>query len=96
MTKIINNYDGLSQAEVDYIKKDAEGMNFDFIRYADDLTVTISPHTPSESDTVAWEFDVLIEGTSDTDERGNGSFGYAYTKELLQHGMELLELQDLL
>lgn len=81
MATVINNY-GLTEAEVAFIKQDAEGMDFDFIRYADELTVTISAHEPSESENFKAEFDVLIEGVSDH-ERGNGYFGYSYTRELL-------------
>lgn len=87
MAKIIDNY-GLTEAEQAFIKQDAEEMDFDFIRYADDVTVYISKHEPAEGETWHPEFDVLIEGTSECDERGNGYFGYGYTRELLAEKME--------
>ena len=88
MATIVNNY-GLTEAEVAFIKQNAEGMTFDFIHYADDLTVTISAHKPREGETWDPEFDVLIEGTSEEDERGNGYFGYSYTRELLAAEMAI-------
>lgn len=82
MATIIDHF-GLTEAEQAYIKQDAEDMTVDFIRYADELTVYVSAHQPCEGETWAPEFDVLIEGTSEDDERGNGYFGYSYTRELL-------------
>lgn len=87
MAKIIDNY-GLTEAEQAFIKQDAEEMDFDFIRYADEVTVTISKHEPAEGETWHPEFDVLIEGTSECDERGNGYLGYGFTRELLAEKME--------
>lgn len=85
MAKIVDNY-GLTEVELAFIKQDAEEMSFDFIRYADEVTVTISRHEPAEGETWHPEFDVLVEGTSE-DERGNGYFGYGYTRELLAEKM---------
>jgi len=87
MAKIIDNY-GLTEAEQAFIKQEAEEMDFDFIRYADEITVAISKHEPAEGETWHPEFDVLIEGTSEHDERGNGYYGYGYTRELLAEKME--------
>ena len=84
---IVDNYGLLSEAEVAFIKQDAEEMDFDFIRYADEVTVYISRHEPAEGETWHPEFDVLIEGTSEEDERGNGYFGYDCTHELLLEKM---------
>jgi len=86
MVKVIDNY-GLTEAEQTFIKQDAEEMDFDFIRYADDVIVTISKHTSAEGEAWHPEFDVLIDGTSEHDERGNGYFGYAFTRELLAEKM---------
>lgn len=83
MAKVVDNYGLLSEAEVTFIKQNAESMDFDFIRYADELTVYISKHELAEGETWHPEFDVLIEGSSEDDERGNGYFGYGYTHKLL-------------
>lgn len=88
MAKVVDNYGLLSEAEVAFIKQDAEEMDFDFIRYADEVTVYISRHEPAEGETWRPEFDVLIEGTSEEDERGNGYFGYDYTRSLLADKMK--------
>jgi len=87
MANVVNNY-GLNESEVAFIKQEAEEMDFDFIRYADEVTVTISAHEPCEGETWHPEFDVLIEGASEDDERGNGYFGYSYTRKLLADKME--------
>ena len=85
MVNIVDKY-GLSEKEALFIAQDA--MDFDFISHADDVTVTISTHEPCDGETWHPEFDVKIEGTSESDERSNGYFGYSYTRELLRTKME--------
>lgn len=86
MAKVIDNF-GMTETEQAFIKQDAEKMDFDFIRYADEVTVYITAHEPADGETWHPEFDVLIEGTSEHDERGNGYFGYGFTRELLAEKM---------
>ena len=88
MTKVIDNYGKLSQEEVAFIVADAESMDFEFVRYADEIEVTIQSHKPTKGEAWIPEFDVLIEGTSEDDERGEGYFFYSASKSWLKEKME--------
>jgi len=79
---------GLNESELAHIEAKVEEMDFDFIRFADKVEVTIKPHAPCGGEMWHPEFDVLIEGSSDDDQRGNGYFGYSSKRSLLQGEIE--------
>ena len=79
--KVIMAKDLLSEKEVEAIVAYSMDLTFDFLRYADEVEIAC---TRVESG--LGEIEVVVSGSSESDERGNGYFGYP---------MSLKELEEL-
>lgn len=84
ITNLVDNY-GLNDYEIEFVKSQVEELDFDFLRYADKVSVYINRVKEPDHNL---DIDVFVKGSSNDDERGNGYFGWNTSKDIIHYEIE--------